>query len=99
MPEEPAKPPAPRPVIPIEPPVGPEREATPVMPISEPGVMAPAPFAQVYAAPPPLPQAYYPPAYPQQPAPGQSQAPAWPADPVAYRSRGAGGYSRPGIIT
>jgi hypothetical protein len=67
------------------------------MPIAEPGVMAPAPFAQVYAPPPPpLPQAYYPPAYP--PAPYPPPAPAWP-DPVAYRASGAAGYSRPGIIT
>ncbi len=96
MPEEPAKPPAPRPVIPIEPPAEADPDATSVMPIAEPGVMTPAPFAQVYAPPPPLPQAYYPPAYP--PAPYPPPAPAWP-DPVAYRASGAAGYSRPGIVT
>jgi hypothetical protein len=116
MPEEPLPqpqppPPAPRPVIPIEQPDGPAfLDTTPVMPIAEPGVIAPAPFAQVYApppgdpglppsmtmSPPPLPQSYYPPAYP--PAQQQPQ-PAWPVDPVAYRSRGAAGYSRPGIIS
>jgi hypothetical protein len=118
MPEEPLPPPsqppplAPRPVIPIDQPDDPSLlDTTPVMPIAEPGVIAPAPFAQVYAAPPaadaglppsmtmsppPLPQSYYPPAYP--PA-QQQQQPAWPVDPVAYRSRGAAGYSRPGIIS
>jgi hypothetical protein len=118
MPEEPlppppppAPPPTPRPVIPIEQPDGPAvLDTTPVMPIAEPGVIAPAPFAQVYApppgdpsvppsmtmSPPPLPQSYYPPAYP---AAQQQQQPAWPVDPVAYRSRGATGYSRPGIIS
>src|SRR5258706_16349244 len=97
MPEEPSKPPAPRPVIPIEPLVDLDPDATSVMPIAEPGVMAPAPFAQVYAPPPPpLPQAYYPPVYP--PAPYPPPAPVWP-EPVAYRASGAAGYSRPGIIT
>jgi hypothetical protein len=118
MPEEPLPPPppppppAPRPVILINQPGDPAfLDATPVMPIAEPGVIAPAPFAQVYAAPPgnpnvpqsmtmsppPLPQSYYPPAYPA--AQQQQQQPAWPVDPVAYRSRGAAGYSRPGIIS
>jgi hypothetical protein len=35
----------------------------PAMPVAEPGVMAPAPFADIYSAPPPA-QGYYPPAYP-----------------------------------
>jgi hypothetical protein len=109
--------PPPRPVIPIDPgeilepePVHDDLEAivlddSPVMPISEPGVIAPAPFAQVYAppasydvepsAPPALPVAqasYYPPAYPK------SQEAAWPA-PVAYRGSGADGYRRPTVIS
>lgn len=110
MPEELPQPP-PQDAIPAEllpdAPLDPLIDASPPMPISEPGVIAPAPFAQVYApsgdvgevppaAPPPLPaQSYYPPAYPQ---PGQPPPSAWP-EPVSYRMSGAAGYRRPGIIT
>jgi hypothetical protein len=52
MPEEPSEPP-PLPAIPVEPlsdeAAGPPVDTSPPMPISEPGVIAPAPFAQVYA--------------------------------------------------
>ena len=120
MPEEPLPPPppaspqTPRPVIPIEQPADPAiLDTTPVMPIAEPGVIAPAPFAQVYSpppgdpgtppsmtmSPPPLPQSYYPPAYPAAQQQQAQQQPPWPVDPVAYRSRGIGGYYRPGIIS
>jgi hypothetical protein len=83
MPEERPDPLAPRPVVPID-------EPTQV-PIAEPGVVTPAPFAQVYNAqanppavpPPPPPSPYYPPAYPQQ----------WPVAP-AYVVPG-----RPGLLT
>jgi len=87
MPQNPPEPPAPRPVIPIDLPPQAAQPA-PVIPIAEPGVVAPAPFAQVYAPPPVPPTSYYPPAYP----------PAWP-EPVGYRSAGSGNYARPGIIT
>jgi hypothetical protein len=64
-PQSPPQPP-PRPVIPIEEPgealAGATDEGS-QMPVSEPGVVAPAPFAQVYSTP-PQPQGYCPPAYP-----------------------------------
>jgi hypothetical protein len=99
MPEEPNQPPAPRPVIPLE--LDPDetidaqivgeeaKPATPpvpVIPIAEPGVTPPAPFAQVYAPPPAAaPPAYYPPAYPP-PAGYQptNYPPAGYPPPVAY---------------
>jgi len=65
------------------------------MEISEPGVMAPAPFAQVYSpAPPPMPSNYYPPPFPAPPVTGTA---GW--DRVGYRSAGTAGGSRPGVIT
>lgn len=96
MPEEdPPQPPAPRPVIPIEPdePIdaqilgdGPAGSTppnpVPVMPIAEPGVAPPAPFAQVYSPPAaPVAPAYYPPAYPP---PANYGPPGQPPAPPGY---------------
>jgi hypothetical protein len=95
MSDEPLRSGEPRPVIPIEE----EVLGAGGVPIPEPGVVAPAPFAQVYSGgsavvvPPPVPvgggnappppPAYYPPPYAQRP--------------VDYRYS-AGGYGRPGVI-